>query len=206
MYLMRYFVNEGTWSTLMFANIQSAIGYSWAAVGLVWLAGLPFARRTVRSQPNGARFFHLAVAMLGFFLLGSRYFDDGWLGARFLAANQPIQAAGLVITIAGCLVAIWARVTLGRNWSGRATVKAGHRLVVAGPYAFARHPIYSGLLMASVGTGLATGKVRCILGVVLIVLALAIKMSQEERLMLQTFPEAYPSYRRRVKALIPGVF
>jgi protein-S-isoprenylcysteine O-methyltransferase Ste14 len=62
------------------------------------------------------------------------------------------------------------------------------------------------LLVAALGTGIATGKMRCVLGFVIIVLALLVKMSQEERLMLQTFPEAYPDYRRRVKALIPGVF
>jgi protein-S-isoprenylcysteine O-methyltransferase Ste14 len=187
-------------------NIQAAIGYTWDALGLVWLVGLAFTKRTVRSQPSGARLFHLALAMLGFFLLGSAFFDAGWLGERFLPADPSLQLSGLFVTIAGCLFAIWARITLGSNWSGRATVKEGHELIVTGPYALARHPIYTGLLIAAVGTGLATGKMRCILGFVLIVLALAIKMSQEERLMMQTFPGAYPAYRRRVKALIPGVF
>jgi len=55
------------------------------------------------------------------------------------------------------------------------------------------------------GTALAIGEMRCIFGLIIIVLALMIKMSQEERLMLQTFPRAYPQYRQRVKALIPGL-
>ena len=190
----------------MSINVQAAIGYTWEALGLVWLVGLAFTKRTVRTEPGGARIFHLALAMLGFFLLGSDFFDAGWLGERVLPADQPLQLAGLAVTIAGCLFAIWARVTLGSNWSGRATVKAGHELIVTGPYAIARHPIYTGLLVAALGTGLAAGKVRCILGFVLIMLALIVKMSQEERLMLQNFPEAYLAYRRRVKALIPGVF
>jgi len=190
----------------MTLNVQAAIGYTWEALGLVWLVGLAFTKRTVRSQPGGSRLFHLALAMLGFFLLGSSFFDAGWLAVRFLPANPSLQLAGLLVTIAGCLFAIWARVRLGSNWSGRATVKAGHELIVTGPYALARHPIYTGLLGAALGTGIATGRVRCIVGFVLIVLALMVKMSQEERLMLETFPEAYPAYRRRVKALIPGLF
>ena len=190
----------------MIVNVQAAIGYTWESLGVVWLAGLAFTKRTVRSQPNGARIFHLALALLGFLLLGSGFFDVGWLGMRFLPPDPPLQLAGLFVTIGGCLFAIWARITLGANWSGRATVKANHDLIVSGPYAIARHPIYTGLLIAAVGTGLATAKVRCLLGFMLIVLALLIKMSQEERLMLQTFPDAYPAYRRRVKALIPGVF
>ena len=190
----------------MSINVQTAIGYTWEALGLVWLVGLAFTKRTVRSQPSGPRIFHLALAMLGFFLLGSDLLDAGWLGVRFLPADPRVQLAGLLGTNAGCLFAAWARITLGSNWSGRATVKAGHELVVTGPYALARHPIYTGLLVAAVGTGLASGKIRSLVGFVLIVLALTIKMSQEERLMVQTFPEAYADYRRRVKALIPGVF
>lgn len=190
----------------MTLNVQAAIGYTWETLGLVWLVGLAFTKRTIRSLPSGARIFHLALAMLGFFLLGSAFFDVGWLGRRFLPSDPPLQLAGLCITVAGCLFAIWARVTLGANWSGRATVKADHELIVTGPYALARHPIYTGLLIAAAGTGLASGKMRCLLGFMLITLALFIKMSQEERLMVQTFPVAYPAYRRRVKALIPGVF
>jgi len=190
----------------MTINVPSAIGYTWEALGLVWLIGLAFTKRTVRTQPGGARLFHLALATLGFFLLGSAYFDNGLLGYRFLPGEYSVQLAGLIVTIAGCLFAIWARFKLGSNWSGEVTVRAGHELVVTGPYAIARHPIYTGLLVAALGTGIAIGELRCILGLVLIVLALAVKMSQEERLMLQTFPEAYPAYRRRVKALIPGVF
>ena len=124
---------------------------------------------------------------------------------RFVPETQAIKLAGLMLTIIGCLFAIWARLALGANWSGRATVKADHQLVTVGPYSLARHPIYTGLMVAIVGTAVVVGEVRCLIGVFVILLALMIKMSQEEQLMMQTFPEAYPSYRRRVKALIPGV-
>ena len=187
-------------------NASSAIGYTWEALGLVWLVGLAFTKRTVRSQDWAPRIFHLVLALFGFFLLGSRYFRQGWLGARFLPDLPALGMAGFVLTVAGCLFAIWARISLGANWSGRATVKSGHELIVSGPYSMARHPIYTGLLLAAAGTALAAGEWRCILGIVLVMLAFAIKISQEERLMVETFPHAYPEYRERVKALIPGVF
>ena len=95
--------------------------------------------------------------------------------------------------------------TLGSNWSGRATVKAGHELIVKGPYKLVRHPIYTGFLTALTGTVLASGQWRCIIGFGLVLLALLVKMGQEESLMMQTFPQDYAEYRRRVKALIPGV-
>lgn len=187
-------------------NISLAMGCAWGAVGVVWLIGAVSTKRTVRRQPGGARIFHLLLAALGFALLASKGLRAGWLGMRVLPDTHVVAIIGLVLTITGCLFAIWARVTLGTNWSGAATVKAGHQLIAAGPYALARHPIYTGLLTAALGTAVVVGEARCAVGLLLIVLALVVKMSQEERLMLQTFPDAYPAYRQRVKALIPGVF
>lgn len=187
-------------------DVETWIGYTWAAVGLVWLVALVFTKRTVRSQTPGTRLFHLALAALGFTLLSRRLFTQGWLGMRFVPDLHSLATAGLVLTISGCAFAIWARLTLGSNWSGRATVKQDHKLITRGPYAIARHPIYTGLLLACAGTALAYGEWHCALGVFVIFLALAVKMGQEERLMMQAFPAAYPGYRQRVKALIPWVF
>ena len=181
------------------------IGYTWEILGLVWLAGLAFSKRTVRSQPLGSRIFHMAVALLGFILLAGTYLRAGWLGRNIFSPTPAMESTGVAITIAGCLFAIWARITIGANWSGRATVKAGHELIVKGPYAITRHPIYTGILTGALGTGLAIAEWRCLLGFVLIALAFAAKIGQEEKLMLETFPHAYPQYRERVKALIPGV-
>jgi protein-S-isoprenylcysteine O-methyltransferase Ste14 len=189
----------------MAIDIHTAIGWTWAALAMVWAAGFPFTRKTVRAQPEGARLFHIALALLGFSLLGSTWFRAGWLGQRFMADTRDVALVGVGLTMIGCGFAIWARVTLGANWSGRATVKAEHELITRGPYAVARHPIYTGLLTACVGTSIAYGEWRCLVGMVMLALTFAVKIGQEERLMLETFPEAYARYRQRVKALIPGV-
>lgn len=187
------------------STILSIIGYVWEILGLVWLAGLGFTKRTVRSEPIGSRLFQMAFILLGFTLLGSTWLSAGWLGKHFLSPTQGLQITGLILTIGGCLFAIWARITLGSNWSGRAAVKAGHELIVTGPYSVARHPIYTGLLLASAGTALAAAEWRCVLGFALIASMLAAKIGQEEKLMMQAFPDMYPRYRQRVKALIPGL-
>jgi len=183
----------------------SAIAYTWEALGLVWLVGLAFTKRTVKRQPYGTRLFHLALAAVGFTLLGSNWFDHSWLSTPLFPHDAAFGIIGLALTIAGCAFAGWARFILGRNWSGIATVKEGHELIVTGPYALTRHPIYTGLLTAAFGAAFAVMEVRCILGMVVILLALAMKMSQEEKLMMQTFPVAYSRYRERVKALVPGL-
>jgi protein-S-isoprenylcysteine O-methyltransferase Ste14 len=187
-------------------NVHAVVTYAWGAVGLVWLVGLAFTKRTVRAQSPGTRLFHLGLVALGFSLLSGQWIKTGWLAMRFVPEDRAIALTGLLLTIAGCAFAIWARVALGSNWSGRATVKDHHQLVTNGPYAVARHPIYTGLMLAVVGTALADGAWRGILAALVILLALMVKMSQEERLMMQTFPAAYPAYRQRVKALVPGIF
>jgi protein-S-isoprenylcysteine O-methyltransferase Ste14 len=190
----------------MTIDLHAAIGWAWAALALVWAAGLAFTRKTIRSQPSGPRLFHMVLIVIGFSLLMNARFSAGWLGARFVATtSQAAEPIGAGLTIIGCLFAISARITLGANWSGQATVKAGHELITTGPYSLARHPIYTGLLTACVGTAIGYGEWRCLLGLVLIAVGFMVKIGQEERLMLQTFPQAYAAYRARVKALIPGV-
>jgi protein-S-isoprenylcysteine O-methyltransferase Ste14 len=95
---------------------------------------------------------------------------------------------------------------LGTNWSRRVTVKADHELIVSGPYALTRHPIYTGILLGVAGTALAIGEWRCMAAFFLLLVAFLLKMRVEEQLMMLTFPATYPEYRRRVKALVPWLF
>jgi protein-S-isoprenylcysteine O-methyltransferase Ste14 len=183
----------------------AAIGYCWELIGLFWLAGMLFTKPTQRSGSLGNRLAQILIAVLGGLVIGG-YFPLGqWMDAHFLPHTRSVEMAGFAATLAGCLFAAWARMTLGTNWSGRATVKTGHELIVKGPYALVRHPIYTGLLLALAGTIVAVGRLRSIAGFFIIVVSIAVKMHQEERLMEETFPDGYPAYRKRVKALIPGV-
>ncbi len=189
----------------MAIDTMTGIRWAWAVLALVWLAGLASTKRTVRAQSAGSRLFQLLAFALGFALMARKWFESGWLGTRLFPDISGVAVTGLALTMAGCAFAIWARIALGGNWSGRATVKQDHELVTTGPYALARHPICTGIALAVVGTALAGGEWRHVLGFLVILFGMLAKMSQEERLMMQTFPEAYPLYRRRVKALIPGV-
>jgi protein-S-isoprenylcysteine O-methyltransferase Ste14 len=186
-------------------NAITAITWTWEGLAALWLAGYAFTKPAVRKAPLGSRVFNSATVLLGFALMGIQWFARGWLAVRFVPPSGNLRLAGFLLTLAGVLFACWARLTLGTNWSGRPSVKAGHELIVKGPYALARHPIYTGLLLAVAGTALAVGQLRAILGFLLVLLAFAAKIRQEERFMQETFPDAYPPYRRRVKALIPGL-
>ena len=185
--------------------LQTLIPCSWGALTLVWLAGAMRTKTTERSTDSAARSLSFAALLFGFFLTISYWFPRE-LTARPLPLSPGMAETGVALTILGCAFAIWARLALGANWSGRPTVKTGHELIVSGPYALARHPIYTGILLAAIGTALADLQWRRLIGVAIIAAAMVMKIRQEERLMMETFPDAYPRYRRSVKALIPGLF
>jgi len=182
------------------------IRFSWEALALVWLFGVLHTKPTLRTADLRLRIASIATLLLGFFLIVSDW-APSWLVMRGPLLGDPaLQVTGETLTLVGCAFAIWARLALGGNWSGRPTIKAGHELVVSGPYKLARHPIYTGLLVAVIGTTLADLQWRRVIGAAMITVALLLKMRQEERLMIEAFPDLYPQYQRRVRALIPGMF
>jgi protein-S-isoprenylcysteine O-methyltransferase Ste14 len=124
------------------------------------------------------------------------------LDSRFLPDSSISAFAGVALTVAGGAVAIVARAFLGRNWSGRPTLKEGHELVRNGPYAFVRHPIYTGLLVSAIGSAIALGHVRNLLALPLVLLGFWLKLRAEEDLLLQAFGNEYLAYRRSVKSTI----
>ncbi len=97
-----------------------------------------------------------------------------------------------ILCIAGLVFCVWARVTLGRNWSGTITLKEGHELIERGPYRFVRHPIYTGMLAMFLASAIALGHLGGFAAVLLAFVSFWIKLGEEEKLMLRQFPDQYP--------------
>jgi protein-S-isoprenylcysteine O-methyltransferase len=132
--------------------------------------------------------------------------SPAWLNESLFTLTLPSAILGLALVICGVAFSIWARLTLGENWSGSATIKQDHTLVLRGPYRTVRHPIYSGLLIALFGSALQTGLVRGFCAVLICAIGFWLKVSIEERLLVQRFGEEYLRYRREVSALVPFLF
>ncbi|HZC59951.1 MAG TPA: isoprenylcysteine carboxylmethyltransferase family protein, partial [Chthoniobacterales bacterium] len=137
-----------------------------------------------------------------FFVLLPREFLP-FTGKPLWPQSAILVGIGIVLTIAGLGLAIWARVHLGKYWSGRVTIKVDHRIIESGPYGSVRHPIYSGLLLAVLGTVITIGTIQAFLGFALIFIAVIRKLTLEEKWLRSEFGEEYERYRRRVKALVP---
>lgn len=177
-----------------------------------WLGFLGYWLASSRHiKPAAERQSWLSIArnrvptMLGGMLLCWNGPLPAWLGAALGLPADAGHYLGAALCVAGLAVAIWARRTLADNWSSNVTFRQGHELIERGPYRLARHPIYTGVLLMGLGTATARGQVSCWLGLALMCTGFWIKLKQEEGLMLRHFPEAYPDYRKRVKALVPFV-
>ena len=110
---------------------------------------------------------------------------------------------GLVLAFLGILFAFWARIILGTYWSGVASLKKVQILIKNGPYNLVRHPIYSGLSFAVIGSTITENALIGLIAVLLILLFSYFRIKTEERQMKVVFGKEYEVYSKRVKAFIP---
>jgi protein-S-isoprenylcysteine O-methyltransferase Ste14 len=177
-----------------------ALWLGWLAY---WLIAAWDVKPVRRKESQVTRFLTIALTLPVAALLAVPGSWLPWLSARFLPDTMLSYALGLLIVIAGLAFAVWARFHLGRNWSGTVTVKEDHALVCSGPYAIVRHPIYTGLLVAILGTAIVFGEWRGLVAFCFLTAAYLLKLRREERFMAESFPVAYRRYRAQVPALVP---
>ena len=177
----------------------------WLCWAIYWWAASRNVKAAARRESLQSRISHLTPLVIAVILISPNRFPVPILGRRFLPYPGYFFWIGAMLTLAGLLFTAWARTHLGRNWSGLVTIKQDHELITSGPYSIVRHPIYTGLLLAFVGSALARSELRGILAVVLVFWALWRKLRIEERWMLDQFGDAYREYSGRVAALIPFV-
>jgi protein-S-isoprenylcysteine O-methyltransferase Ste14 len=188
-----------------------SFGTMFLGVWLLWLAYWGISalgvKHAVRVESSWSRFgkYWLPLIVAVWLLQDVPFFRGTLLDERFVPDERWIAWLGFILTIAGLAFSIWARATLGRNWSGVVQVKQDHELIVRGPYSLVRHPIYTGLLLAFFGTALAVGAWRALLALAIVALSFWRKLRLEERWMTEQFGDQYRQYMQRVKALVPWV-
>lgn len=187
----------------MQAFYHNAITVLWLAWGIYWLIAAASAKRTRRRESLASRFSHLAPLFLGAFLLSSPRIASPYLTARYLPPTYACFWLGFVLVGLGLVFAIAARVWLGGNWSGTVTLKQNHELIRTGPYSFVRHPIYTGILLAILGSAIAQGEWRSLIALALIAAAFIYKIRVEESFLAEEFGPAFTRYQQEVPALVP---
>ena len=184
-------------------SAMSICGYLWMAFAVIWLIWALQTKPTQMRESLGSRLTYTVVTAAAFYAVFSGDVPRAWMRIRILPREPWIDALGIALTAAGIGFAVWARAYLGGNWSGGVTVKVGHELVRTGPYRWVRHPIYSGLLLAMIGTALAFRQVRGLVGVIFLWVGFTIKIRIEERFMRATFGAEYDEYSQATGAIVP---
>jgi protein-S-isoprenylcysteine O-methyltransferase Ste14 len=162
-------------------------------------------KRTQTRESFSSLLPYTVLTVAAFYLMFTGRSDAlaDWLRIRVFPASLWLEALGIAITVAGLGFALWARAYLGTNWSSAVTVKVGHELVRTGPYRWVRHPIYSGMILAMLGTALDRQQLRGLVAVVLLYAGFTLKSRIEERAMAGLFGSEYDDYTRSTGVILP---
>ncbi|HUD44779.1 MAG TPA: isoprenylcysteine carboxylmethyltransferase family protein [Patescibacteria group bacterium] len=185
----------------------SLIGLIWLIYLLYWYVFSPRPKSSVHNY-NWRKEAAIRIAFVILVIASIRipalnhYFRSVYFQTAYF--NPIIDSVGVLLCAAGITFAIWARAHLGRNWGMPRTLREKPELVTTGPYAYVRHPIYSGFILAAIGTALVNELFLLVFVYAVIYFLYSARI--EEHDMLQLFPKEYPEYLRRTKALIPFIY
>jgi len=176
--------------------VDLVILVGWVGFWVYWLAA------SVGVKTGRTRWGQFAGIRVGIFLIILLLARLRVFKGHTVTHDAVLEGIGLGLFLLGLAVAVWARIYLGGNWGMPMTRKDNPELVTTGPYHLIRHPIYSGILLAMIGTAIAVS-VYWLIAAVVIGGYFIYSATVEERYMAERFPDTYPGYKRSTKMLVP---
>jgi protein-S-isoprenylcysteine O-methyltransferase Ste14 len=180
-------------------TVELIFAVGWAAFWLYWLVAAFSMKRGRVSWSHELRIRAVIVVIAVVFV---RF---GFFRGHGLNTDPWRAGLGLGLFACGLGFAVWARVHIGHNWGTPMTQKVEPELVTSGPYRLVRHPIYSGVLVAGVGTAVALSW-PWLIAVVLAGIYFLYSATVEEGYLTEQFPDIYPVYKSSTKMLVPFIF
>jgi len=187
------------------AGIFGIVTRLWIGSFIIWALGSLVTKQTIGSGSDWQSRLSVWVIGLSWWLLLDRRIPRV-RATRFVPMSLPVIYGGVALTVAGLALALCVRFYLGGNWSAQVELKRDHQLIRTGPYAIVRHPIYSGFMLAALGTAFVYGELHELLAFVLILIAWTWKSRLEEAFRVAQFGSEYDQYRKQVKGVIPFVW
>jgi protein-S-isoprenylcysteine O-methyltransferase Ste14 len=191
------------WQPLLIAYGPWPFAVLWSAWLIYWGFSARGTKRNQGVESRASRRSHMLPVLLGAFVIAATQHTRIIFTLRFVPFGIASYTCGLVMVAVGLAFTVWARVHLGANWSAIVARKLDPELVRSGPYAWVRHPIYAGFLLAFLGNAVGRGDISALLGCALMSYGFLHKLRIEERWLQQTFGEAYSRYRDEVPGLVP---
>jgi protein-S-isoprenylcysteine O-methyltransferase Ste14 len=177
----------------------------WMVLCLYWILSALRTKAVKSRESFGKRLGYVLPVALGVTLLFNSRSHYSWLGMRFAPDTIALAVTGVVLTVAGVALAMWARLVLGENWSAAVSIRKDHELIRMGPYRTMRHPIYTGMLLGLLGTALVVGEVRGILALVIVGLGFYLKARKEEALLSREFGAGFEAHAKHTGMFLPRV-
>jgi protein-S-isoprenylcysteine O-methyltransferase Ste14 len=184
-------------------NIEKSL---WFCTGIYWLLAAFNVRKAIVRQNDLSRIAYMCLWIISFSLLFSKEVDLLFLFKPVLPQQFGFKITGLILCIFGLCFSVWARICLGKNWSGRITIKKEHELIKTGPYSISRNPIYTGFLVAFIGCAMTEGLFKGYFSLLFLVGGISIKIKKEEVFMNQVFTQEFLMYKKKVKRLLPFIY
>jgi protein-S-isoprenylcysteine O-methyltransferase Ste14 len=178
--------------------VDVVIAVGWVAFWVYWLAA------SIGIKSGHTRWTRFAAIRVGALIVVLLLFRSRALKGHGTSHDPWLQGIGLVVFFLGLALAVWARVYLGRNWGMPMSQKEDPELITTGPYHLIRHPIYSGIVLAMIGTSIAIS-LYWLVAVALLGAYFLYSAVMEERFMAGLFPDSYPAYQRSTRMLIPFI-
>ena len=178
----------------------------WFFTGIYWLVAAFNVKKSVTRQNDLQRIIYMCFWVIAFLLLFTNNISFSFLYRSFFLQQPAFKITGMILCISGLLFAVWARIYLGKNWSGRIAIKQEHELIQTGPYALTRNPIYTGFLLAFIGCAMTEGLLKGYFSLLFITAGIFLKIGKEEDYMNQVFADSYVAYKQRVKKLLPFIY
>jgi protein-S-isoprenylcysteine O-methyltransferase Ste14 len=178
-------------------------GCFWIVLAVYWAVSALSQKSAKKEEHFIERLGHLAPVMFAFLLLSQSAARYGWLALRFVPERGTLDLLGLVLASAGVAFAIWARWHLGTNWSAVVSIREQHDLIRTGPYRSVRHPIYTGLLVAVMGTVLIVGEFRALIAFAMLLASFYLKARKEDVWLAREFGETFEGHAKRTGMFLP---
>jgi protein-S-isoprenylcysteine O-methyltransferase Ste14 len=176
---------------------------AWAVFVVYWIVAARTQSKTRKKEPGVERLIHVLWLALAYFLLADGDLPIGPLNNQFLPHRLWIASLGTALVVAGIGFAIWARRHLGKNWSAEVTIREEHKLIRTGPYRYIRHPIYTGLLTAVLGTAIVVSEYRALVSLAIFVIGWTLKAKKEEGFLSLEFGPAFEEHKRLTGFFLP---
>jgi protein-S-isoprenylcysteine O-methyltransferase Ste14 len=172
-------------------------------MAIIWVA-TAFSTKRVVKKSGGWTLRFIFYATIALFVYLQKNID--FLTISLWPKTVATYVIADIVTSAGLLVMLWARITLGKNWSANIVIKENHELITSGPYAYVRHPIYSGLILMVLGVVLYVNTLGWLVFFIIFFFGAYYKARKEEKLLIDNFTDAYLEYKKHTKILIPFLF